>query len=79
MDQISTQNLLLQLIYNELDESSSIKLKTQISENPTLAQEYRRIRKDVSLLDKFQMKPSESSISRIQEEIHNNFNEEYSL
>ena len=71
MQKTSTQNHIIQSIYHELDECQDFKLKKEIIENPSLAEEYRTLRKSVSLLNSCEHSPKMSTIKAILRESKN--------
>jgi len=65
MKETSTHNHLLQSIYNELDTCEDYKLKNEILTNATLAEEFRELKKSVSLLNSAELSPKTSTVEAI--------------
>lgn len=65
MQETFTQNHLLESIYNELDGCVDFKLKKELLTNTVLAEEYRELKKAVSLLNQNELSPKSSSVNAI--------------
>ena len=65
MQETFTHNHLLQSIYNELDTCDDFKLKTEITQNPILAEEFRELKKSVSILNSNELSPKTSTVEAI--------------
>jgi hypothetical protein len=65
MQETYTHHHLLQSIYGELDCCPDTKLKNEILKNPTLAEEYRALKKSKSLLDSNLLSPKVSTVESI--------------
>lgn len=65
MQETSTQNQLLESIYNELDGCVDYKLKSSLLTDTVLAEEYRELKKAVSLLNQNELSPKSTTINSI--------------
>ena len=65
MEQTCTHNDLLRFIYRETTLDEELAIKTQIAENPALAEEFRMMMETVNELDSISLEPSETSINII--------------
>ena len=63
-----TQDKLLQLIYNELPPTDTIRLLEELSHNKSLYEMYQRLKQDVHSLNTYQVSPHNTSIKIILEE-----------
>lgn len=63
-----TQDKLLQLIYNELPPSETIRLLEELSHNKPLYEMYQQLKQDVHSLNTYQVSPHNTSIKIILEE-----------
>ena len=64
----TTQDKLIQLIYNELPPGESIHLLEKLSKDEQLYEQYQRIKKDINHLNSYQESPHNTSIKIILEE-----------
>lgn len=65
MQETFTHVHLLNSIYNEADCCDNYKLKQEILKNPSLAEEYRELKKSKNLLDSNLLSPKESTVLSI--------------
>lgn len=65
MDQTYTQQHLLQFIYGELDYCTQVAIKKEILADPALAEEYRKMKSSVSLLNSHEMSPKPSTVNAV--------------
>ena len=63
-----TQDKLLQLIYNELPPTETIRLLEELSHNKQLYEMYQQLKQDVHSLNTYQVSPHNTSIKIILEE-----------
>ncbi|MDG1720507.1 MAG: hypothetical protein P8I31_04550 [Bacteroidia bacterium] len=63
-----TQDKLLQLIYNELPPTETIRLLEELSHNKSLYEMYQQLKQDVHSLNTYQVSPHNTSIKIILEE-----------
>ncbi|MDG1046305.1 MAG: hypothetical protein P8P81_06835 [Bacteroidia bacterium] len=63
-----TQDKLLQLIYNELPPTETIRLLEELSHNKPLYEMYQQLKQDVHSLNTYQVSPHNTSIKIILDE-----------
>lgn len=68
MEKDLTQDKLLQLIYNELPPTETIRLLEELSHNKPLYEMYQQLKQDVHSLNTYQVSPHNTSIKIILEE-----------
>lgn len=65
MEEISTKNQLIRLLYKETSSREELVLKQELSENEELSFEYERLERAYQMLPKVLFNPSESTLSWI--------------
>ncbi|MFN8308390.1 MAG: hypothetical protein U0T73_00370 [Chitinophagales bacterium] len=68
MSEISTNDRLLLLAYNELNETETAALLAEIQKNETLRAEWETLQQTLQALDEYQLSPREASVRIVEEE-----------
>lgn len=68
MSEISTNDRLLLLAYNELNETETAALLAEIQKNETLRAEWDTLQQTLQALDEYQLSPREASVRIVEEE-----------